>query len=247
MVMNVAPKRVAGYLLLANILGAIHAAEYPPLTSPDITVTPSPQGVAICADWGVVSETIIRRGEDCDNDVVELHNYVSGKEFTAWFTEHIVQSEKTAGAVAKVVLAEAEVARKTVPQNPGIPTSEHATCREVAPLLWQQRIPWEVRKDLCLAVIDFRDERQVVWALALTKSTEVSGVFAVGWNNQAEVDGVIAQFPAVANLVRVNDFGAYDNHASVGAWISAWGITSLPACIRFPNTDSVLITEGLAP
>lgn len=233
-------------LLMALVIRA-GAAEYAPHSEPDVSVEQRDNGMHVVCDWGVVSNTLDRTPQDCERDLEELRAYVRSPEFQAWFREQIAQGERVAGEATAQLVKEHEQEYQSAPQEAGLPTRERVDTREVAPSLWQARIPWEVRKTLVLAVIDFRDVRQVEWAVGLARTATLTGLFAVGWNSHAEVDGVIRQFPELANLVRIRDLSAQDPRASVAVWAAGWGIDAVPAQISFPDPTIVRIREGLEP
>jgi hypothetical protein len=201
--------------------------------------------VLVC-EWGAVSTTVERSGEDCDKDYLDLLRYLSSPEWMAIWHDIVEKGIEEEKKIAHEAIEKVKKEYGETVQEIGLTQQPNITHRTVGIQPWQRRIPLDIRKNLVVLVVDFSKTEQIAWAIQAVSRQPHAQLYACAWNSQAEVDAVCAQYSALAQTHKIRV--APDTKQEVSAvdtWLAGWQIMALPAAVSFPDSDHVLIQEGL--
>jgi hypothetical protein len=199
----------------------------------------------LIVDWGGIGPAVERSPAECDRDRQQLRDYLASPEFQKWFAEIAADAHKKEERQARELVTKKKDEYENEPQVPDRPVAGvlREANYELAP--WQKRIPQELRGSVSFLAIDFSDPKQIAYAMRMVERDPAMKIYAVGWNSQAEVDGMVKSIPNLAKtqkLRRSQEGGS----RSVERWLDSWNITALPGRVRIVD-DRVVVQEGFAP
>ncbi len=231
----------------APLLGAEYILQETPRTATAEDV--GGKQTLVC-DWGAVSTTVSRTGQDCDHDYDALMAYMQSDEWLSLYQQMLKEGMAREAEMAKAAIAKKLQEYNATPQSVDMPMQANVTTRVVDLANWQRRIPLDIRSTLRVAVCDFSQPEHIAWLIAQVRAYPSLQVFTTAWNSQAEVDAIVAHYPELAQVIRVRHIGeGTDKRTSYRAeeWLTGWQVRALPALIRFIDLEHAQITEGLAP